>query len=527
MAVRDQSFTIAACVAAHARSFPHRVAIDELAPPGATRAGTVVDGSVKNRWTYGDLWQRTLDIGAALSPVEPGPHGPMVAVLLPNGADHIAAYLACQVVGAAAVPVNTQLTGPEIDFILRDSGASVLLTADPFVAAARGLDTDVTILDAATIPRVDDDAAPPIANAIGEAARDRLAVVAYTSGTTGFPKGVKVLNGDLLDRAAQWGWTFGLSPAQVLSTPGPIFHMSYGGLSLTHLVAGGYNRVMTEFDAEFAVEEYAEHSSWVFLVPSMTAMIHDVWRRTDRPPMPRLEVVLSSGAPGPHTLLDAAFDMFPRAAIVEAYGWTEGGWLTYEHKDRSAIVPHCVGWPMMRSAVALLDDAGAPCRLGHPGEVVARPLTPFHGYLGRPDATAEATTAEGYCRSGDVGIMLPDGRLTIVDRIKDMIISGGENVYCAEVERVLADAPGVAQVAVFGVPDERWGERVTAAVVLTPDSSTTTEELGTYARANLAAYKAPKEFHLVDELPRNSMGKVQKFVLVDRFGSPAATSATS
>lgn len=523
MAIRDQSFTIAACVAAHARSFPDRIAVDEIAPPGASRLGTVAHGELKQRWTYHELWRRTLAMGAALAPVQPGPHGPMVALLLPNGADHIAAYLACQLVGAAAVPVNTQLTAPEIDFIIRDSGASVLLTSAPFLEVTDRLEADVQVLDTATIARVDGDSTPPISGAIGVAARDRLAVIAYTSGTTGFPKGVMVRNGDLLDRAAQWAWTFGLSPTQVLSTPGPIFHMSYGGLSLTHLVAGGYNRVMTEFDPEFAMAEYAEHSSWAFLVPSMTAMIHDRWSRSGRRPMPRLEFALSSGAPGPHALLDAAFDMFPNAAIVEAYGWTEGGWLTYEHKERAALVPHSVGWPMMRSAIDLLNEDGMRCAVGEPGEVVARPLTPFNGYLGRDDATAAATTADGYCRSGDVGIMLADGRLTIVDRLNDMIISGGENVYCAEVERVLSDAPGVDQVAVFGLPDERWGERVTAAVVLHDGATASPEDLVAYARAHLAGYKAPKDFHVVNELPRNSMGKVQKFALVESFTSRSSS----
>ncbi|MGI9613644.1 MAG: class I adenylate-forming enzyme family protein [Acidimicrobiales bacterium] len=523
MAIRDESFSIAACVAAHARSFPDRVAVDEIAPPGSQRLGTVAYGDVKQRWTYADLWQRTEAIAAALTPVEPGRHGPMVGVMLPNGADHIVAYLACQLIGAAAVPINTQLTSPEIDFILSDSGASVLLTSDPFLDTAGELGADVIIVDAAAIEPVGERDAPPLSEALGEHARNRLAVIAYTSGTTGFPKGVIVRNSDLLDRSAQWAWTFGLSPTQVLSTPGPIYHMSYGGLSLAHLVAGGYNRVLTEFDATFALTEYAEHSSWVFLVPSMTAMINEAWRGAGGPVMGRLEVVLSSGAPGPTALLDAAFDMFPTAAIVEAYGWTEGGWVTYEHKDRNAIVPHCVGWPMMRSAVALLDDDDQPCQVGEPGEVVARPLTPFHGYLGRDDATRAAATSDGYCRSGDVGILLPDGRLTIVDRLKDMIISGGENVYCAEVERVLAEAPGVNQVAVFGLPDDRWGERVTAAVVLDTGADMPVDELMAYARANLAGYKAPKEFHIVDELPRNSMGKVQKFTLVETLSSAPAS----
>jgi acyl-CoA synthetase (AMP-forming)/AMP-acid ligase II len=226
--------------------------------------------------------------------------------------------------------------------------------------------------------------------------------------------------------------------------------------------------------------------------------------------------MLSSGAPGPMSLLDAAFDVFPAARITEAYGWTEGGWVTYEVKDRADLVPHSVGWPLVGSEVAVIDpETGKRLGPGEPGEVVARTVVPFYGYLGKPDATTAAHTEDGFVRSGDVGVLLPDGRLTIVDRVKDMIISGGENVYCAEVERILIEHPAVLEAAVYGVPDPTWGERVTAAVVARPGTSVDAEGVIAHCRDRLAHYKCPKQVVLLGELPRNPMGKVQKFRLVE------------
>jgi acyl-CoA synthetase (AMP-forming)/AMP-acid ligase II len=503
------TWTVADCVAANARSAPDRVAIEVLDPRhhGVDPVAT---------WTYGDVWGRVEALAAALGDVRPGLHGPMAAIMLPNSVDHLAAYLACQHVGAAAVPVNNRLAGPEVEFVLADSGASVLLTGEPFgdVARTAATATGATLVDVAEVAG---EVPTTWTGPAGQQGVDRLALVAYTSGTTGFPKGSTVTNGGLLTRFAQWAWTFGLNPDQVLSTPGPVFHMSYGGLSLAHLVSGGRNRLMIDFDPVVALDEYRRHSSWVFLVPSMTAMIADAWEANGRPPLERLEWMLSSGAPGPMSLLDRAFDVFPRANITEAYGWTEGGWVTYEVKDRDDLVPHSVGWPMLGTEVDVRNDEGRPCPPGEPGEVVARSVTPFLGYLGNEEATTASVTDDGFCRSGDVGILHPDGRLAIVDRVKDMIISGGENIYCAEVERILVEHPGVAEAAVVGLPDDTWGERVTGAVVARPGVEVDPDEVIRFCRDRLAAYKCPKQVVVLPELPRNPMGKVQKFRLVEEL----------
>ena len=505
-------FTIVSAVAAMADAVPDRVAI-EIIDPTTDRPTS----DPTERWSYARLWRRVEAMVEAVSPVATGPHGPMVAILLPNGADHVAAYLAAGRAGAAAVPINNRLAGPEIEFVLADSGASVLLAGEPFLAGAEAAAeaTGVRVLDVADIPSepTDGEAIEPV-DALGE---DAIALVAYTSGTTGFPKGSTVTHRGLLTRFAQWGWTFGLSPDQVLSTPGPLFHLSYGGLSLAHLATGGRNRVQVSFDPAVALSEYADHANWVFLVPSMLTMIDQAWEEAGKPPLEAVTRMLSSGAPGPMSLLDRAFDLFPRASITEAYGWTEGGWLTYETKEREALVPHSVGWPMVGSEIRVVDpETGRPVPDGQPGEVVARSIVPFTGYLGRPDLTDQARLGP-FVRSGDVGVLLDDGRLTIVDRVKDMIISGGENVYCAEVERILIEHPAVVDAAVVGLPDDTWGERVAAAVEVLPGASVSSQDLIDHCRSVLAHYKCPRRIELVDELPRNPMGKVQKFRLVDRM----------
>lgn len=530
-----QSFTVADCVATNARSSPDRIGIEVL-DPRTTGSTEPVE-----TWTYAQLWARTEALADALGLVPAGPHGSMAGLLLPNGADHAVAYLACQLVGAAAVPVNSRLAEPEIDYMLRDSGAKVLLAAEPFIDIARRVSADlgIRLIDAADVPtaapirwrgpigpRAEVDARSgrlvPCAES-GDATPvtavdDRVAMIAYTSGTTGFPKGSINTNAGILSRLVHWSWSFGLSHREVVSTPGPMFHLSYGGLTLAQLVAGGRTRVMTAFEPEAALSEYSDHSTWAFLVPSMTAAIAEAWRAAGRPKLGALRYLLSAGAPGPISLLDEAFDVFPNAEITDAYGWTEAGWVTYDIKDRAALVPHCVGGPTPGSIVKVVDpETCEEVPIGNAGEVVAKSLAPFEGYLGGPAATDAAHTPDGFARSGDMGIMLSDGRLTIVDRVKDMIISGGENVYCAEVERVLVEHPDIAEASVVGLPDDRWGERVAAAIVPHVGERPDPAAVIAFVRERLAHYKCPRQVIAVAELPRNAMGKVLKPHLAQQF----------
>jgi len=496
--------TIAESVASRALSHPERVAIE------------VLDGGPT--LTYGDCWRRVTVLADAIAAVRPGPHGRMVGLLFGNGADALLGYLACQQAGAAAVPINSRLAESEIAFIVGDAGARLIVTDRGFAETAQRVaadhDADVVIADdiatPAAVPR-------PL---LGEAGSgDAPCVVGYTSGTTGFPKGALYSNDHYLTALMRWGWEFGLTSDQVMLVPGPLFHLSYAGLSMAALCIGARVRIMPTFDAETALDELCHRCSFAFLVPSMTGMIVEAWRAAGEPAVEAFRFMISSGAPGPLSLTEQAMRTFARANVCEAYGWTEGGWVTFEVKRPDTMLAHSVGWPTFGNEVAVFAEDGEPCDVGEPGEVGVKSLTHFDGYLGREDDTA-AAWHRGYVMSGDVGIWQPDGRLCIVDRKKDMIISGGENVYTAEVERILHEHPDVLEAAVVGLPDERWGELVTALVVPRNDALDA-GALSDFCRDRLAGYKVPRRIELTRELPRNPMGKVQKFRIVDALTDPS------
>jgi len=494
--------TIAECVAARALAHPDRPAIDVLGGPSLT---------------YGETWRRVAALADAVRAVEPGPHGRMVAVLLGNSADALLAYLACQWAGVTAVPVNNRLAAPEVGFIAGDSGARLVLTDRAHAEVASKVAADhgarlVSVEGIATPTSVD----RPV---LGDAGRGTApCVVGYTSGTTGFPKGALYSNDHYLAALMRWGWEFGLTGEQCVLVPGPLFHLSYAGLSMAALCIGARVRIMPAFDAAAALEELSATCSFAFLVPSMTGMIAQEWERRGEPVVEAMRFMVSSGAPGPLSLTRTAMRMFGKARVCEAYGWTEGGWVTFEAKQPETLLAHSVGWPTIGNEVGVFREDGTPCAVGEAGEVGVKAVTHFDGYLGRPDAT-RAAWRNGYVMSGDVGIRQADGRLCIVDRMKDMIITGGENVYTAEVERVLHEHPDVLEAAVVGLPDERWGEQVTAVVVARDAAIPDTAGLQAFCRGRLAGYKVPRRIELVAELPRNPMGKVQKFKIVERLKS--------
>ena len=502
--------SIAENVAVRALAHPERIAIE------------VLDGG--QSLTYGQAWRRVVALSEALSVTAAGRHGRMAALLLPNEADGILAYLACQVAGVAAVPISTRLAEPEIAFVVEDADAKTILTGGAFaevaekVAAAHGAEG----VQVVRVVRVEDVETPDSVERplLGEAGRGlEPCVVGYTSGTTGFPKGALYSNDHYLTALMRWGWEFGLTTDQVMLVPGPLFHLSYAGLSMAALCMGARIRIMPEFRADLALSELSDHCSFAFLVPSMTAMVEEEWRRQDKPPIDAFRLMISSGAPGPLSMTRAAMEMFHKARITEAYGWTEGGWVTFEVKNPDTLLAHSVGWPTFGNEVAVFNEAGDPCATGEAGEVGVKSLTHFDGYLGKPEAT-EAAWHRGYVMSGDIGIWQADGRLCIVDRKKDMIISGGENIYTAEVERIVHEHPDVLEAAVVGLPDERWGEVVTAMVVPREGMVIDGAELEAFCRQRLAAFKVPRRVEVVTELPRNPMGKVQKFKIIEELGGP-------
>ncbi|MEZ5234263.1 MAG: class I adenylate-forming enzyme family protein [Acidimicrobiales bacterium] len=510
-------FSIADCIAANAVAFPARIAIEVLDPrryPEPVR-----------RFTYRGLWQAVCVLADAFGYVEAGRHGPMVATLLPNGSGQLISYLAAQVAGVTAVPLDGRRGHDELAYILRDCEASVLVAAGSSLDAAHALahELGLRVLD---LGRVD----------LGGEHLDYLpgsrdsgrtpAVVAYTAGTTGFPKGMFWSNQDWLLRLFRSGWAFGVSPDHTVSMSGPLLHVPFGGMALGALIIGARVRIITDFELDVALQEYARHCTWVCLTPAVLGAVTERWHERGRPSLDAVRLLLTTGSAGPVPLLEAAFDLFPRARITEAYGWIEGGWICHEVKDREALVPNSVGWPIVGAEISIRDDNGLTVADGGRGELVARTLVPFGGYLGEEQRSAELLTPDGFVRSGDVATRLEDGRVAIVDRIADRISVNGRFVYCTEVEGVLRRHPDVVDVAVFGAQGPN-GPCVAAAVVLRRDAAPSppaalavADELRRSCRSHLDAFQCPQVVIPLDSLPRSSAGQVLKYRLVQELSPP-------
>lgn len=486
-------YTLAELVGMMSRSKPHHVAATVL-------------GDEPETYTYAQVWDRIGGLADALAGAPEGHHGAMVATLLPNGLDALAAYLACQVANVGAVPLNIRLSDPELEHILLDSGARVILSSGPYVEVARRIaGPGVSVVDADLV-----EAGPSGRDLVADPSRgDRVAVVFYTSGTTGLPKGAAVRNDDWIVNTMRWGWQLRIQWDERTLVPGPLFHMSYSSFAIATWLMGGEVRIMPAFTGAAAYEEFAERSTFAFLVPSMSLMIHDEWIARGGEPMPTARSIMTSGAAASPDLVEDMFDMFPNATIQETYGWTEAGFATMEVKFRDTVRRGTVGFATVGSDVAVFDSEGTPCPPGERGEVGIRTLASSIGYL---SPTVGANTRRGsWIMSGDIGSFDEDGRLRIVDRLHGMMISGGENVYAAEVEQVVQQHPAVHECVVIGRPSDRWGEEIVAVVVTETGQTLTRAHLRAFCRERLADYKTPRDLVIVPHLPRNSMGKLQRF----------------
>lgn len=481
--------SIASQVRQNARTFSDHTAIE------------VVEGP---RVSYADVWERVEVLAGGLVDADVRERGGIraVAYLLPNGIDAILVPLACQVAGLTAVPLDGRLTTTELTERIEHSGAEVVVSGGGQLDRASELGAEIIDVEAMSSHLGAGRTTGPVEGGLP-------LLVGYTSGTTARPKGALYSGDRLFLEYMRWGWHFGVTESDIVLTTGPQFHNSYLGLSFLALLAGATNRIMTSFDPGVAREELTRRATFAFLVPSMLDAVLAGWR-DDHRRLGAARMILSSGAPVDVDLLGEAVQAFPNADIAEAYGWSEGGWVTFEIKRLDRVVAGSVGWPMVGADLVLVGADDQPTRPGEAGEVAVRGLTPFGGYLHDDQATT-ASKWRDYHRSGDIGRWLEDGRLYLSDRKKDIIISGGENVYSAEVERVLATCPRVAEAAVIGRPSKRWGEEVVAVVVA--DGPLVESEIESHCRRYLAGFKIPKQIEFVDSLPRNAMGKVQKFLL--------------
>jgi fatty-acyl-CoA synthase len=432
--------------------------------------------------------------------------GDRVALLLHNRIEFVEALLACHRLAAIAVPINFRLASDEIEYILADSCAVALIADAPWPAAEVRMVLEVgPDYDAAV-------ASAPPRREIREVLDDDVALMCYTSGTTGRPKGALLTHRNLVASTLSWIHEMRAGQDDVWLSGQPLFHI--GGINglLPFLVLGATVIITpsTAFEPETMLRLIETHGvTMCIFVPTQWAAIcaSDSVRHVDPE---QLRVAMWGASPAPRQTLEAMGYAFPRAAIVSAYGQTEmSGATTLLKGPDSTLKMGSVGRPMLGVELRVVDDDLRDVLPGEVGEVVYRGPNVMAGYHQQPDATREAFAGDWF-HSGDLARFDEDGYLWLVDRKKDMIVSGGENVYPAEVERVLLDHPAVAEAAVIGVPHPRWVETPVGFVVTSGGAEPSEAELIAHCRQYLAGYKKPSAVLVVEELPRNAGGKVLK-----------------
>lgn len=447
--------------------------------------------------------------------------GDRVALALPNGWRYAVAYGGVQLAGAVAVLVNIRFTPSEIEYVLADCGASYTIV-DVQTAVRVPRVCPHWDVDELTAPGPETEDLPGLSAAGGDVAN-----ILYTSGTTGQPKGAMQTHANVVFNAGTCGAVMGANAADRTLVIAPMFHAT--GI-VSQLVGFGAHGAARVFQPTFTVAgmraALIQHRITFFA--GVTAMIHLMLADPafDPADLPDLHTVCFGGAPVAGAFLEEVAKRLPGVAFANVWGLTEAtSIVTCAHGQEWLDRPWTVGRPVPGVEVGVAVD-GEPLLAADPeavGELWVRGPVVTAGYWRRPEATAETFRADGWLRTGDVGRVDPEGYVQVLDRVKDMIIRGGENIYSLEVEGVLARHPAVAEVAVVGVPDEVMGERVRAAVVLRPGHSLSLEAMRGWAGTQLADYKLPVELVPLDELPRNANGKVLKSRLVDTqpAGGPA------
>lgn len=484
---------------------------------------------VGNTMTWADLRRRVAALAGALSGRGVG-FGDRVMILMLNRTEFVESVLAANMIGAIAVPLNFRLTPTEIAVLVEDCVAHVMLTEAALAPVAIGVRNIQPLLSVIVVAGgSSQDSVFGYEDLLNEAGdvhepvdipNDSPALIMYTSGTTGRPKGAVLTHANLTGQAMTALYTSGANINSDVGFVGvPLFHIAGIGNMLTGLLLGLPTVIypLGAFDPGQLLDVLeAEKVTGIFLVPAQWQAV--CTEQQARPRDLRLRVLSWGAAPAPDALLRQMSATFPETQILAAFGQTEMSPVTCMLLGEDAIAKRgSVGRVIPTVAARVVDQNMNDVPVGEVGEIVYRAPTLMSCYWNNPEATAEAF-AGGWFHSGDLVRMDSDGYVWVVDRKKDMIISGGENIYCAELENVLGSHPDIAEVAVIGRADEKWGE-VPIAVAAVTNDDLRIEDLGEFLTDRLARYKHPKALEIVDALPRNPAGKVLKTELRLRYGA--------
>ena len=458
--------------------------------------------------------------------------GDRVALQLPKGMEFIFLHLAVLSLGAITLPLNDGYSPEEVGYFLSDSGSSTFITDIQGFSRNRGVVTGLRGMKTYLVDGLSPDGPGPLSAELKKvgaddprnypAQDDDLAMICYTSGTTGKSKGAMITHRNLVTNMQAlkkiWEWT----DQDVLLHVLPLFHI-HGLVVALHggLHAGSTILMHEKFDARKAWETVAkERCTLLMAVPTIYHRLLSEWERV-KPGLETMRVFISGSAPLSENLFHR-FEATTGFRILERYGMTEAGMITSNPYDPQGRKPKSVGYPLPGVRVRVVSEEGRDVKPGHIGEVWIQGDNVFRGYWQMPEKTRESFEG-GWFKTGDVGYQDPgdDGRLYLVGRARELIITGGYNVYPKEVENTLEKHEAVHEAAVVGIPDDDYGERVAAVVVLKKDPcQAKPEEIIEFCKKHMASYKCPKQVFVVDQLPRNAMGKVQKDVLQANYSRP-------
>ncbi|MEC9345859.1 MAG: long-chain fatty acid--CoA ligase [Pseudomonadota bacterium] len=493
----------------------------------------LVDLASGRRFTYIEANRRAGRVAAWLRHELGVGRGDRVGVLVANTTDVLEVQFACAKLGAVFLPLNWRLTVPELTFIATDAAPKVLLHGPEFAEAATAVGKAVGVAHVVGTAGDGSDSAyergiasHPDPEHMVDLVHDDLWTIMYTSGTTGLPKGAMITHGMTFWNTVNLGHPHRISPDSVQLTVLPLFHT--GGLNCYTnpvLHAGGTVLVMKAFDprACLALLDDAELGiTHFFGVPANYQFMaqQPEFAKTD---LSRIRTAGVGGAPVPVPLLEIWNAR--GLGLAQGFGMTETSptVLVLDASDAMSK-PGAAGKPALHNEVKIVDEDGNSLPAGQMGELWVKGPNITPGYWNRPEATA-STITDGWLHTGDAARMDEDGYYYIVDRTKDMYISGGENVYPAEVENVIYRLDAIAEAAVIGLPDEKWGEIGCAVIVLKPGAELTPDDLVSHCRANLATFKVPRRVEFIKALPRNATGKVLKRELREDFRKADAAAA--